>query len=568
MWDLSCPDWPDRMRSGRSLIPPLPLIEGEADIALAIFDELRLPDVPGTPKMAEACGQWFRDLVRVVFGSWDPVAKERYIRDFFAMLPKGQSKTTYSAGLMIVALLMNKRPKAEALFVAPTQAIADNAFEKAVGMINLSDDLKRRFKPREHLKIIEDLQNGTKLRVKTFDVNILTGAILIFALVDELHLLGKNAHTAKVLRQIRGGLEKTPEGALLITTTQSDEQPAGAFKDELKLARKIRDGKMRGLVIRPLLPVLYEFPDDMAADREQWEDPANWGLVMPNLGRSVHLNSLIGDWNSEKDKGEHAVKIWASQHLNVEIGVGINDDGWIGAQYWDQAGDTDLTLDRLIELSDVAVIGFDGGGMDDLIGINVTGRTPRDKRGKRKWLSWNHAIANPKVLEVRKGIEAQLRDFEAEGSLTFAEVGEDMQLFGDIVQKVYEAGLLPKEKAIGFDQNNIASLIDEITGRGIPVELLWRVKQGSFMSPAINELPRKLSEGSYIHSGTGLMSWAVGNCKIESKINGVMATKQAAGRAKIDPAIAMFNAAILMSWDPQAVDERSVYEDQGLEFIG
>ena len=137
----------------------------------------------------------------VFFGSWDPVTRIRNIRDFFAMLPKGQSKTTYSAGLLIAGMLMNRRP-AEALFVAPTQAIADNAYDKAVGMIEASADLKRRFYPRDHVKTIEDLVNHSELRVKTFDVKILTGTILIMALVDELHLLGRNPHTSKVLRQI------------------------------------------------------------------------------------------------------------------------------------------------------------------------------------------------------------------------------------------------------------------------------------------------------------------------------------------------------------------------------
>jgi phage terminase large subunit-like protein len=67
-----------------------------------------------------------------------------------------------------------------------------------------------------------------------------------------------------VLRQIRGGLDKTPEGVLLITTTQSDDIPAGAFKSELKLARNVRDGLYRGKVMRPLLPMLYEFPREIA----------------------------------------------------------------------------------------------------------------------------------------------------------------------------------------------------------------------------------------------------------------------------------------------------------------
>ena len=45
---------------------------------------------------------------------------------------------------------------------------------------------------------------------------------------------------------------------------------------------------------------------------------------------------------------------------------------------------------------------------------------------------------------------------------------------------------------------------------------------------------------------------SVGNVKIEVRGNGNMATKQAAGRTKIDPVIAMLCAAILMSWNPEA----------------
>jgi hypothetical protein len=246
MWDLSCPDWEDRLCEGRSLIPDLPLVESEARLGLRFFDELQLPDVPGLPKMRDAAGQWFRDIVRVAFGSWDPVARVRYIRDIFAMLPKGQSKTTYIAGLLIVALLMNKRPRAETLFAGPTQAIVENAYDRAVGMIDASRALKRRFRTRDHVKDDRAPRQHTELKIKTFDINILTGAMLVIAVFEEIHLLGRNPQATKVLRQIRGGLEKTPEGLLLMPTTQSDEPPAGLFRDELHLARKIRDGAMRG----------------------------------------------------------------------------------------------------------------------------------------------------------------------------------------------------------------------------------------------------------------------------------------------------------------------------------
>lgn len=556
MWDLSCPDWEARIRAGRSLIPDLPLIASEADIGLALFDQLQLPDVPGAPRMAEAAGQWFRDIVRAAFGSWDPQARLRFIRDIFAMLPKGQSKTTYSAGLLLTAMLMNKRPGAEALFVAPTQAIADNAFEAAIGMIDLSADLKRRFRPREHRKTIEDLTNRAELRVKTFDVNILTGSILILALVDELHLLGRNAHTTKVMRQLRGGLEKTPEGLLLITTTQSDEAPAGAFKDELKQARRIRDGLTRGADIRPTLPILYEFPDDIARDPLLWQNPATWPMVMPNLGRSVHLASLVADWNSERAKGDHAIKVWASQHLNIEIGVGISDDGWGGAEFWERRAEPSLTLDDLVSRSEVATVGVDGGGLDDLFGLCVIGR----ERGTRRWLVWNHAFAHPIVLERRKDIASLLKDFEAEGSLTFGEVSDYMAEIAGIIGRLHNAGLLPAKDAIGFDPNNIAAFVDALDEIGVNGPMLRRLLQGAALSPGIWGLEHKLSNDTLSHGGTGLMNWAVGNVKIEIKGNGNLATKQAAGRAKIDPFIAMVCAAIVMSWNPAPAASKSFWE--------
>lgn len=548
MWDLSCPDWEDRIRTGRSLLPELPLVSSEADMALAMFDELELPDVPGTPAMRDACGTWFRDLVRVAFGSWDPVARQRYIRDIFAMLPKGQSKTTYSAGLLLIGMLMNQRPRAEALFVAPTQAISDNAYDKAAGMIDRSPVLKSRFLPRDHLKTIVDRANGTELRVKTFDVTILTGTILIMAMVDELHLLGRNVHTTKVMRQIRGGLEKTPEGLLIITTTQSDEAPVGAFKDELKFARRMRDGKYRGRDVRQMLPMLYEYPSDIAGDREKWSDPDNWPMVMPNLGRSVQLPSLLSDWNSEQEKGEHAVKVWASQHLNIEIGVGISDDGWRGADYWESRADVTLTLDELIRRSEVATVGADGGGLDDLFGLCVIGR----EKETRRWLVWCHAFAHPGVKDVRKDIAATLEDFEKEGTLTFCEVNEYIDQIAAVVELLLTAGLLPEKDAVGFDPNNIAAFVDALAARGIEGAMLRRLLQGAALSPALWGLEHKLSDDSISHSGSALMNWCVGNVRVEVKGNGNMATKQAAGRAKIDPFVAMLCAAILMSWNPTA----------------
>ncbi len=584
MWDLSCVDWRERMRAGQSLIPDhLPLIEAEAKAGLAFFDELCLPDVPGKPKMRDAAGDWFRDLTYTTFGSWDPSLQTRYIRDIFLMAPKGQSKTSYSAGLMLTAMLMNHRPRAEALFIGPTQAISDRAYEQAVGMIEESPDMKKRFRPRDHLKTIEDLFNKSEMKVKTFDLKILTGSILIFALLDEIHLLGRNTHTGKLLRQIRGGLDKTSEGVLLITTTQSDEPPAGAFKEELHLARKIRDGAFRGQEIRPMLPVLHEFPEDIAKDPAKWQDPTNWPMVMPNLGRSTHLNDLVPDWNTEKTKGEHAIRVWASQHLNIEIGLGLKTDAWPGAVFWERSVDDTLTLEALLERSEVVVVGLDGGGLDDLFGVCVLGR----EKGTKRWLAWSTAYAHEVVLERRQSIATKLLDFHKEGEIwiideEMIDVAEEVALVDDleslmlpkdvagilkIVDQVNRAGLLA---SVAVDvEGPLGELVDALAMIGVTEESgqIDGVGQGYKLMSAIKTMERKAGNGTLKHSASAAMSWNIENLKIEPTATAIRATKQNAGDNKIDMAIAMFNAGSIMLTNPEPKGSGSYLEEEELILV-
>ena len=516
-------------------------------MGLAMFDELRLPDVTGKPRMREAAGQWFRDIVKVAFGSWDPETERRFIRDIFLLAPKGQAKTTFTAGLMLVAMMMNQREQAEMLFVGPTQAISDRAFAQAVGMIEASPDMAKRFKPREHLKLIEDLAvNGAAMKVKTFDVSILTGAIPVLVLIDELHLLGKKADTQRVLRQIRGGLEKRPEGLLIITTTQSDEQPCGAFLEELTTARKTRDDPAYGRGKRPLLPVLYEFPTEIARHGDRWQDPALWHMVMPNLGRSVHLSSLCADWESERAKGAGAVRLWASQHLNIEIGLALHTDRWRAADFWEAAVDDTLSLDGLLKRSEVVAAGIDGGGLDDLLALGVIGR----ERETRRWLLWAKAWAHRGVLQQRQSVASQLHDFETDRDLVFVDDLADANAqLAEMVASIEERGLLSK---VGVDMYGCTDSVDALAQVGIVGDdRIVGISQGWKLNSIIKAMEVRVSNRTLLHGGQRLMTWCVGNAKVVPQGNAISITKAAAGTAKIDPLVAAFCAGVIMNTNPE-----------------
>ena len=543
--DLSCLDWEQRIRAGQSLIPAaaIGINPDEAKRAVGIFNLLRLPDVVGVPPLSEACGDWFREIVGAFLGSIDPDSRKRVIRELFALVPKKNGKTSYGAGLMLTALLMNKRPRAEFLLIGPTQAVSDLAFDQAAGMIENDPEgfLQKRMHIKAHLKTITDRRTKADLKIKTFDSKVLTGVKPAGVLLDELHEIAKNARASKVVGQIRGGILPNPEGFLAIISTQSDEAPSGVFKDELATARAIRDGKAQGA----MLPVLYEFPKDIAEDKSfprAWQNPEHWPMVLPNLGRSITLERLIEDYETAQTKGEAEIRRWASQHLNIQIGLSLSD-GWAGAEYWEQNADPTLTLDTIIARSEVVVIGIDGGGLEDLLGLAVMGRD----RETKQYLVWCHAWVHRRVIERRKDIAARLLDFERDGDLTiYDEPGPAVIDVADIVMRVHASGLLSNKNCIGVDQVGITAIQNAILARGISVECFAGIGQGWKLNNSIEDTGLELAAGNIKHADQPLMNWCLGNAKAETRGNAVLIVKEASGRGKIDPLIALFDAVAVM----------------------
>lgn len=540
-WDLSCEDWEARLKSGKSLIPKLPLHKGQGDRAVAVFNKLKLADVPGTPTNGEAGGEWFREIVRVLFGSFDPKTKERLVRELFLLVPKKNNKTTGGALLMLTALLLNRRPNADFFFVAPVHDTADIAFTAAAGAIALDEVLAKKLHVREHLKTIEHRENGASLQIMTFDPATLTGQKCAGVLIDELHVVAKMAKAPSAIRQLRGGMLPFPEAFMVFITTQSEEAPSGIFKAELSKAREIRDGTRKGA----MLPVLYEFPKAMQKDSAVWRNPANWHMVTPNAGRSVMLPRLIEEFDVAQATGDEELREWASQHLNIEIGLALMSDAWPGAHYWTRQARNEVSFQAILDRCEVVDVGIDGGGLDDLLGLTVIGRDAKT----HEWLSWSHAWAHPMVLERRKSEAARFRDFEKDKDLTIAEMGPDIAELVALVVQCSDAGLLDK---IGVDPAGIGAVIEALVDAGIKQEKIIGISQGWKLNGAIKTAERKLAEGALIHGGRPMMAWCVGNAKVEPKGNAMLITKQASGTAKIDPLMALFSAVSLMALNPVA----------------
>jgi phage terminase large subunit-like protein len=547
IWSTACPDWGQRIRNGLSIVPP-PIFPDRAKEALAVFKELKIVDAPGSPTFGESCAQWVFDLVASIFGAYDQDSGVRLIKEWFVLIPKKNSKSTIAAGVMLTALILNWRQGGEFTIIAPTIKVAGNAYDPAGFMVRGDTELKDLMHVQDHTKTITHRKSGARLNVLAAETDTVSGSKAIGVLIDEHWIFGTRKNAEPMLREALGGQASRPEGFVIYLTTQSDEPPAGVFKDKLEYARKVRDGK----VIDPgFVPIIFEHPDDMVASGENLL-LENMAMVNPNLGYSVDNAFLQREFKKTNEAGGGTFNGFMAKHANVEIGMNLRTDRWAGADFWQKSPDRVKTLDELIERCEVLSVGIDGGGLDDLLGYCVLGREKRQDVSleNRRWLAWTHAWMHPIAIERRKADAENYRDFEKQGDLTVvAEIGEDVREVAEYTKKVYDSGKMDK---IGVDPHGLGGIMDAMASENVPIDRIIGISQGWKLNGAIKTAERKLAGNSLIHGGQAMMAYCVGNARIVPVGNAVTITKQASGLGKIDPLMALFNAVTLMSLNPAA----------------
>lgn len=539
-WTTACIDWEKRLVEREPIIPP-PIFSDQAEYALGIFKELRVSDLPGKPTFGECSEQWVFDFVRAIFGGYEAETGKQLIREYGLLISKKNTKSTIAAGIMLTAVILCWREDEEHLILAPTKEVADNSFKPAAGMIRADEELSDMFQIQDHIRTITHRITRNTLKVVAADTDTVSGKKAGRILVDELWLFGKRQNAEAMFMEALGGQVSRDEGWVIFLTTQSDEPPAGVFKEKLQYWRDVRDGKIPD---RKTLGILYEFPDQMV-ESKKYLLPENFYITNPNMGRSVNAEWLEDQLRKNRSKTDGTLQQFLAKHLNIEIGLNLRSDRWAGVDFWEQQI-REVSFDEILLRAEVITVGIDGGGLDDLLGLSAIGR---DKE-TREWLSWCHAWAHKIVLERRKSEASRLLDFQRDGDLTIVDsVGQDTEQLADYVGRIHEADLLDK---VGIDPSGVGSILDALTEVEIPAESVVGVSQGWRLGGAIKTTERKLAEGVLVHGGQPMMAWCVGNARVEPKGNAILITKQASGKGKIDPLMALFNAVSLMALNPEA----------------
>ncbi len=195
-------------------------------------------------------------------------------------MPRGNSKSTFGAGLVVMFLAYDQEPGAEIYSTASTRKQAQIVRDIASGMIV----------KKPPLLALADITNmaiafgDRSYKHLAAEATGAHGLNIYVAVNDEIH-----AHrTRDFIDVIDTGMGKR-EQPLRIDITTSDYQREGSICNELHdYASKVRDGEIDDPAF---LPVIYEVSaKELESDPACWKDPKVWARVNPMLGKAIPLD--------------------------------------------------------------------------------------------------------------------------------------------------------------------------------------------------------------------------------------------------------------------------------------
>ena len=131
---------------------------------------------------------------------------------------------------------------------------------------------------------------------------------------------------------------------------------------------------------------------------------------------------------------------------------------------------------------------------------------------------------------------------------------DDLAAVVEIVKQVKDLGLLA---TVGVDAIGIGGIVDALAEIQVTEQsgILKGVRQGISLMGAIKTVERKLADGTFKHDGSRMLAWCVGNARVVPTPTAMRIARDEAGLGKIDPLMAAFDAAELMSTNPGMVPD-------------
>ena len=241
----------------------------------------------------------------------------RLVKNTYEKVAKKNGKTAVEAGDGLFAMSFDLEEGAEVYIGATKEQQAKLCFDQAADFIRVSGILQK-LGFRVYQKEIKFLHTNSFMRPLGGDSKTQDGINSHRTVIDEYH-----AHKDDTVKENLESSSAARKQPLTKTITTAGFNIHGVCKMFEESCERILEGIDQD---DSFFIMIHDLDDD-----DDWEDPNNWIKANPNLGVSVSMEFLLGEYKKAKNQPSK-IPNFKTKHLNMWVDA---PTVWIGAEYWE-----------------------------------------------------------------------------------------------------------------------------------------------------------------------------------------------------------------------------------------
>lgn len=466
---------------------------------------------------------WQEAIVRMLFG-WKTAAGKRLFRRALIWIARGNGKSEFAAGLLLLAFLFDGEFGGEAYVIAADKKQAGIVFTMATRMVQLSPALAAHIETfKTSLYCAELLGSIQPMSGQAEGKHGLSCSVLVG---DEMHEW-RDGDLYEFVKQSE--IKRDQPIEILISTAGQARRGYGWVLWEESL--KIKDGTFEDPTT---LVVIYA-----ATANDNWKDPATWAKANPNLGVSVQLDDMrkLLERALQSPRLETNFKRY---HLDIWVGQDLR---WLDTEAWRRgSGQPSLSDDAAWRTmaercrGRLCYGGLDLSSVSDL--TCLLWLFPPDAT-ESKWLMLPRFWVPADNIERRARRDRVPYDIWEQRGAIEPTVGNVVD-YDPVMAAIHEGMERFTVRSVAYDPYNATATVNTLVNEGVPMVLMRQGVQS--LGAASKQLELLTLKGVLDAGGHPVMDWMAGNVAKYEDRNGNLKPDKERSSEKIDGIAALVNA--------------------------
>ena len=261
---------------------------------------------------------------------------------------------------------------------------------------------------------------------------------------------------------------------------------------------------------------------------DDWREPSNWAKANPMHGITVFEDAIMKRAEEAKHKPA-TLNEFLCKTLNIFVSA---NTAWVDRDLWDAP---ECVIKEARE-PEAVFLAFDLASTRDLNAVCTLKRFAEDDYEAH----WKFFLPEESLELIPKHYQDIFRNAINSGvlKLTMGNVMDDKEIYYHIISEHQKYDL----KEVGYDAYNAGNLVSRLYEAGLPVK---KVGQGmAVLSNPSKYVEKMILQKAIKHDGNPFVGWQLSNCEVYTDVNGNIKIRknEADKSAKVDGIIAMITA--------------------------